>query len=108
MMKAMLAKYRPRVISGEYNVNFACDVAKVCNMSCKGHGTGGARSIYGASLGAWYLAARDHGYVVVHAVVPVDVFLVRDLARCVFLFCLVVCRFIHCSSRRSWPLNVLH
>lgn len=79
---SLTTKYRPRVVSIEYNSNYG--VNDHSTLACKklGDYMWHQDNIFGASLSAIYLAARKRGYSMVYASAPVDVFLVRDDLLC--------------------------
>lgn len=77
VLRAILAgKYRPRIISAEYNINFPIDSTITCDetcpvpwMSCR---------LFGSSFGALNLIGQEFGYSVVAVVYRFDVFFVRN------------------------------
>mmetsp|Transcript_5792 Transcript_5792/g.35963 ORF Transcript_5792/g.35963 Transcript_5792/m.35963 type:complete len:890 (+) Transcript_5792:259-2928(+) len=68
--------YKPRLISVEFNINFAADM--LVSMEKEWHAWTG-RSIYGASAGAINYIGKLHGYTPIY-IMPsgLDLFLLRD------------------------------
>lgn len=77
LLKGLLenGKYRPRLISVEYNSHFAADM--MISMQPEWH-PWTKRSIYGASAAAINYIAQLSGYTVVHVMRHLDVFLIRN------------------------------
>lgn len=74
-------RYRPRVISIEYNINFPA-MSNLTNTFDKTIGLWNQDKLYGASIGAYHVLARMRGYSIVYVVHMLDVFMVRnDLLR---------------------------
>jgi SAM-dependent methyltransferase len=69
---ALAKRYRPRVVTIEYNSNFPAGSTLAwppdCSLGWEPFKAGGHPRVMGSALGAVYLAAADAGYVVVHAV----------------------------------------
>ena len=76
------SSYRPRVISVEYNPLFPFDSTLTLRYPVKdGYWDrfhNGAKAIFGTSLGALDLVAREGGYTLVYAVSGLDAFFVRS------------------------------
>ncbi|CAD7944405.1 unnamed protein product [Amoebophrya sp. A25] len=77
-----LPAYRPRVMTVEYNSNYALgDFTSVRPAACSQY-QWHQDNIYGASLSAIHLAAEQRGYKVVYVTPTLDVFLVREDLVC--------------------------
>lgn len=70
----LLTKYRPRVISVEFNSNFPRDTKITFQRSW--HEWAG-RSVYGSSVGALNFIANEYGYTAVYIMEYMDIFFVR-------------------------------
>jgi hypothetical protein len=82
---ALTKKYRPRVVTVEYNANYP--LGDYTSLRCADPTAEGAYqwdfdNIYGASLSAIELAGRSHGYSLVYVTPGMDAFLVRDDLLC--------------------------
>lgn len=82
---AITTRYRPRVVSVEYNSNYGLE--NFTTLRCRGlhpyfDYQWGLDNIYGASLSAIDLAARHRGYSLVHVSRGLDAFLVRSDLLC--------------------------
>jgi len=75
VMRRIMAAFKPRVVSVEYNCHFTAKQVITFPDACKGPWR--HDRIYGASLLALVTAAREFGYVLVHVVKPADAFFVR-------------------------------
>lgn len=79
LLHALIGKkspYRPRLISVEFNINFAADM--LVSTEKEWHGWT-HRSIYGASAGAINYIAKLHGYTPIYIMRSgLDMFLLRD------------------------------
>jgi hypothetical protein len=80
LFMAITKKFRPRVMTVEYNSNYGIDSYQA--MGCQFDYTWGGDNIYGASLSAIYLAAQRHEYTMVYATPQLDTFLVRNDLIC--------------------------
>jgi len=76
VFRAITEKYRPRVLTVEYNPHYSLEDAISFPNDPKQtwHGD----RLYGASLKALHLAAKERGYSMIAYVRPLDVFLVRN------------------------------
>jgi len=80
-MLELTKKYRPRVMTMEYNRNFPAGSTFVWPPDCSIRWE--EDRVMGSSLGTIFEAAKDAGYTVVHVIPETDAFLVRnDLAEC--------------------------
>lgn len=83
LFMAITKKFRPRVLTVEYNSNYGIDSYQA--MSCQHDWqdyTWAGDNLYGASLSAIFLAAQRHGYTMVYATKSLDTFLVRNDLIC--------------------------
>jgi hypothetical protein len=79
LMKAILTRYRPYVISVEYNAQFPNDRA-ISFRNTKTEAPGNSNRVYGASLKALNIVAESSGYSLVYVVTGLDaIFLRNDL-----------------------------
>ena len=76
IMKEVASKYKPRVMTIEYNSNFPPGTTVAWPPTCSERWH--EDKIFGSSIGAIYLAAEDVGYTVVHGIDVADLFLVRN------------------------------
>jgi hypothetical protein len=74
LMDTILAQYRPRLISVEYNSHFPLDSAITVGPNTKQYRGG---RLYGASLKALTMVAEKHGYALVAIACSLDAFFVR-------------------------------
>ena len=77
MKKIMESKYKPRVVSCEYNPAFHIDVS-VTIPDDPTFVWNGKDCVAGASLAAINKASREHGYKLVAVVWPCDAFMIRE------------------------------
>lgn len=75
LFDSLLQKYKPRVVSVEYNSNIPLDYA-ITFPNDSGL-TWGADCVYGASLKALNLVAEKYGYVLVYVLTYLDAFFIR-------------------------------
>lgn len=82
---AITTKYRPRVMTVEYNSNYPMDdyrTQRCADPKAKGAYHWKEDNIYGASLSAIELAAQKRGYSLVYVTPMLDAFLVRNDLLC--------------------------
>jgi len=80
LFMAITKKFRPRVVTVEYNSNYGIDSYQA--MGCKFDYTWKGTNLYGASLSAIYLAAQRSEYTMVYASPTLDTFMVRNDLIC--------------------------
>lgn len=81
---ALTKRYRPRVVTVEYNSNYPLGESKtnICKDSTGVSYRWRGDNLYGASLSALHKAARQQGYTMVFVENQLDVFLVRSDLVC--------------------------
>lgn len=76
VFKAIIEKYKPQVVSIEYNANFDLETAITFPDNPNENWRDNDR-VYGASLKALKMVGEEFGYSLVHAVSPLDAFFIR-------------------------------
>jgi hypothetical protein len=69
-------KYRPQVVSVEYNCHYSLEDAITFPNNPEQKWTGDC--VYGASIKALYLAGKENGYKMIAYTKPLDVFFIRE------------------------------
>jgi len=82
VFRAITTKYRPRVMTVEYNSNYPLGDHSTLRCAKSDKYRFHSDNIYGASLSAIGLAAQQHGYTVVYVTPYLDAFLVRNDLLC--------------------------
>lgn len=77
LLKAILNKYKPYVITVEYNAHFPKDKA-ITFRDVGEEPAGNSNRVYGASLKAIDMVAKEMGYSIVDLEIGLDAFLIRN------------------------------